>query len=902
MGFARIGRIAVPAPTPVSGSLPKSLVACLLVAGLTLPLGTGAATQPESVDAGEVRYHEDFEDENPVTFWTNGGKGEYRVNFKGLTSERSLSGKKSFKLDVTFLKEGNFSYWAGPILDIPAVPGMRLRGGIFIERNDGVHVGLGTSYYVPAVTLQSPGSSGRGLCQAEELLGNKPKHMNQWITQEADLGVVGESVSPTPGVRLEKWYVHVGCRGARDARLVLYLDDISVEGAVPADWEQTSEKALQAWDAERRAGHEADLEAFEAAMAPLRSEAEQLRADLPGEEVLSAVPARPWGDFARDLLQQAGDKVAALTKATAPGRTELPTVQIPVSDKPGEYLRDLRDTGIRPVRYAIENLKRLAGRTDPFLVFVRDNPISNHRVIPSTRMIDGAIDDAIDLFAAPGEYEPAAFVIVPAEDTTVTFELEDLRGAGHVIPRSALNLRLVKVWYQAGITVGETDQHILTPELLLKDDALVEVDYDRKVNRVRDIDAPRDARDLQPVFIPAKSAQQFWLTLHVPGDAVPGAYTGAVTVRAEGLGDIRLGLAVQVWPIDLAEPELEYCLYYRGFLGGAVPQIVSSEQKTPQQLEAEFRNMKAHGIKNPNVYQRVNVTSEGTSDPKPGSGAGFSYLEQYLEIKRRAGLKTDPLYYLGVGTGSSTNEAEIARRIELMGEVLAWARDRGIEAVYFQGSDEARGEALRRQRRIWKRVHEIGGRIFVATSTGFFDLVGDLLDLPVIARESPADVPRVHALGHRIHYYSNPAGAIEQPYTFRYRFGHWLDLSGMDGVQTYAYQHGAGPGKSMGRIWDDFDDPNVYRSIAFTYPTVNGVVDTLQWEGVREGVDDVRYLAALRKAIERATSHPDSAVAETGRETRAWLAAADREGDLRAVRRKMAERTVQLQERMENPD
>ena len=881
---------------------PKPLVACLLLAGLTMDLGTAAATQPESVDAGEVRYHEDFEDEDPVTFWTNGGKGEYRVNFKGLTSERARSGKKSFKLDITFLKDGNFSYWAGSLLDIPAVSGMRFRGSVFIERSDGLHVGLGTSYFVPAVALENPGSSGRGLCQAEDLLSSKARNLGRWITQEADLGVVGESVSPTPGVRLEKWYIHVGCRGARDARLVLYLDDISVEGAVPADWEQSSERALQAWDAERRTGHAAELQAFEAAMAPVRSEAERVRAALPGDEVLNAVPDQPWGDFARDLLQQARDKAAALTKATAPGRTALPTVPIPVSDKPGEYLRDLRDTGIRPVRYAIENLKRLAGRTDPFLVFVRDNPISNYRVIPSTRMIDGVIDDSIDLFAAPGEYEPAAFVVVPAEDTTVTFELDDLRGAGHVIPRSALNLRLVKVWYQAGITVGETDKHILTPELLLKDDALVEVDYDKKANRVRDIDAPRDARDLQPVFIPARSAQQFWLTVHVPGDAVPGAYTGAVTVRAEGLGDRRLELAVQVWPIDLVEPDLEYCLYYRGFLGGAVPKIVSSEQKTPQQLEAEFRNMMAHGITNPNVYQRVNVKPDGTFDAKYGSRVDFTYLEQYLEIRDRVGLKSGPLYYLGVGTGSSTNEAEIADRIDLMGQILAWARGRGIEDVYFQGSDEARGEALKRQRRMWERVHEIGGRIFVATSTGFFDLVGDLLDLPVVARESPADVPRVHALGHRIHYYSNPAGAIEQPYTFRYRFGHWLDLSGMDGVQTYAYQHGTGPGKSMGRMWDDFDDPNVYRSIAFAYPTVDGVVDTLQWEGVREGVDDVRYLAALRKAIERAATHPDSAVAETGREIRTWLAGADREGDLQALRRQMAERTVRLQERMENPD
>jgi hypothetical protein len=880
----------------------KRLTTCSVAVGSMLFCAAALAEETDPAEAVEIRYHEDFEDEDPIKFWTNGGKGEYRVNFKGLTTERSASGKKSFKLDVTFLSDGNFSYWSGPILDIPAVQGMHFKGKIFVEQNDGVQVGFGTSYYAPAVTLENPGSTGRGMCQAEDVLVPKKKHIGKWITQEADLSLVGNSVSPTPGVRMEKWYIHIGCRGARDARLVFYVDDVSVEGTVPADWEQSSEEALRVWDTERRREQNEGLQAFENAMLPVRLEVETINASLPGEEVLDAVPDQPWGDFARSLLEQAREKKETLARATAPGRTELPTVPIPVSNKPGEYLRDLRDTGTRPVRYAIENLKRLADCTDPFLVFVRDNPITNYRVIPSTRMIDGLIGGEISIFAAPGEYEPASFFIVPAEDTTVTFELSDLRSASHAIPQSALDLKLVKVWYQAGIVVGETDKHILTPELLLNDNDLVQVDYERRENKVRSIDLPRDAKELLPVHVPAQTAQQFWLTVHVPGGAAPGDYTGVITIRAEGLGDRRLKVALRVLPIELVEPDQEISLYYRAFLGASEPEIVSSEQKTLQQLEAEYRNMKAHGITNPNVYQRVNVKPDGSFDSKYRAGVDFSYMDQILEIRNRVGLKTDPLYFLGVGTGSSTNDAEIARRIEIMRDVIAWAGDQGIETVYFQGSDEARGEKLKRQRRIWEEVHEIGGKIFVATSTGFFDLVGDLLDLPVVARESPADVPRVHALGHRIHYYSNPAGAIEQPYTFRYRFGHWLDTTGMDGVQTYAYQHGEGPGKSFGRMWDDFDDPNVYRTIAFTYPTADGVVDTLQWEGVREGVDDLRYLATLRRTIEQALSDSDPSVREKAQRHEKWLAKTDREGDLRALRRQIAERIVGLQNLMERVD
>ena len=73
--------------------------------------------------AEDVRYLEDFETEDPVKFWTDGGQSvKYRINFKGLTTERSHSGKKSFKLDITFLESGDFTYWSGPIVDIPLLP------------------------------------------------------------------------------------------------------------------------------------------------------------------------------------------------------------------------------------------------------------------------------------------------------------------------------------------------------------------------------------------------------------------------------------------------------------------------------------------------------------------------------------------------------------------------------------------------------------------------------------------------------------------------------------------------------------------------------------------------------------------------------------------------------------
>jgi hypothetical protein len=82
---------------------------------------------------------------------------------------------------------------------------------------------------------------------------------------------------------------------------------------------------------------------------------------------------------------------------------------------------------------------------------------------------------------------------------------------------------------------------------------------------------------------------------------------------------------------------------------------------------------------------------------------------------------------------------------------------------------------------------------------------------------------------------------VENPEIYRKNFGFTLWNDGYDGAMDYAYQDTCGQS-----IWNDFDDIN-YRDHVFAYPTSNGVIDTIQWEGWREGVDDTRYLATLMK-------------------------------------------------------
>jgi len=101
---------------------------------------------------------------------------------------------------------------------------------------------------------------------------------------------------------------------------------------------------------------------------------------------------------------------------------------------------------------------------------------------------------------------------------------------------------------------------------------------------------------------------------------------------------------------------------------------------------------------------------------------------------------------------------------------------------------------------------------------------------------------------------------------------------------TYIYYHG----------WNDFSGER-YRQHNFVYPTADGVIDTVQWEGYREGIDDLRYWGTLRQAIDEAEKSGGKAAALAA-QARAFLGMLDVTGDLYAVRDEMIRWILALRE------
>ena len=83
------------------------------------------------------------------------------------------------------------------------------------------------------------------------------------------------------------------------------------------------------------------------------------------------------------------------------------------------------------------------------------------------------------------------------------------------------------------------------------------------------------------------------------------------------------------------------------------------------------------------------------------------------------------------------------------------------------------------------------------------------------------------------------------------------------------------------------------------YPQDNDILDTIEWEGLREGMDDVRYGTLLKQVAEKARLSGNVDTAYAGRAALTWLAQVDCEHSaLDYLRLEMASRIVDLQNRL----
>lgn len=500
--------------------------------------------------------------------------------------------------------------------------------------------------------------------------------------------------------------------------------------------------------------------------------------------------------------------------------------------------------------------------TERPLIVYRLDTITNTRVLPNSYPdVPGEKEGELRLAGCRGEYESASFAVYARRELpNLKLEISDLHCGNGILPKSSFEPYVVKCWYQAGRDVMFHDGvKRFVPELLLKDDALVRVNTQNETNEVRSTEEsgatrylpasdkdpqtleqlrPMDAATLQPVTVPGKTLKQFWLTLRIPDDAAGGIYTGIVQLSASGIKTVEIPIKVTVHDFELAHPKMVYSIYYPGKLNAEPTQgTIAAHYKSEEQMRVELADMVAHGVQYPNLWQAYSK----------------ELVPRVLKLRQEAGMPNDMLF-INTPPGAPASAA---------GTVNGWrelTEDFGYDDIYLYGLDEAHGTQLRIQKPSWENVQKAGGKMYAsAWKEDPFEVMGSRLDVLVWSGGcQPDKAKQWHSVGSKIFSYSNPQVGVEEPLLYRYNYGLALWKADYDGSMTFAYQY------AYGHIWNDFDSEK-FRDHVFAYPTVNGVVGTLQWEGFREGVDDVRYITTLEQAIEEA------AESETALEASRWL-------------------------------
>ncbi len=523
----------------------------------------------------------------------------------------------------------------------------------------------------------------------------------------------------------------------------------------------------------------------------------------------------------------------------------------------------------------------------------------------------------LKIIAAKGEFEPASFMLFARRNIDdLQLEVSDLSGKAGNIPKKNLDLRVVKCWYQAGTAwhsyFADPSKKEFVPELLLHDETLVKVDHQTRDNYLR-VDYPggseyrwisystkndpgyfshdnmpvADAGKLQPVTLAAGKGKQFWLTVKVPENAVPGLYSGRIDMLVSGKKTGALMIKLRVLPFSLPAPGTYYdfknkfyvSLYNHCKLPERLSLNGNNLKKAERKLAAEYVNMHEHGCD----YPLVSTWGRSRTDRE--------VMIRGLELIKESPLKKDTVFggikltdwYVMVQKKAQRKPDAWANYKKRLDEDLKVYRNIfGNNQLYCVGWDEPSIGILKGERKAWRYAHQKGIKVIQTCKDKHLPISGYNEDFSNYGGNVTSDsVRKWHAMGGRVTNYAMPHTGPENPDFIRRTHGIIPYKNDLDGTCNYTYY------EATNNIWNDFSGAG-FRCFNLVYPGRETVIDTLAWEGFREGVDDIRYATKLRQLAAKAVKSKNIDTVYTARKALQWLALMDEKNiDLNAMRLEM---------------
>ena len=498
---------------------------------------------------------------------------------------------------------------------------------------------------------------------------------------------------------------------------------------------------------------------------------------------------------------------------------------------------------------------------------------------------DGVVAGELRALVAQNEFEPVSFQLFSFDNLDgVTLAVSDLAGpGGSKISGKDLDLRVVKIWFQNGnawFSYFDDPGLKLVPELLLHDENLVKVDLQKEANYARVIEdgkekwvwisPPRDygsngfdprneafhdAEKIQPVALQRDAFKQFILTVHAAKGQKPGTYRGKIAVAKGGKSLADIPVAVRVLPFELPLPTTYYdidkpfLVMMMGANGGSDPKML--------------QNYYDHGM-----YH-----------------VGFKHDKETIAMMRKMGYPLDwvcdgpQLGWFALNFGGRMNfDNAMAARAGADKLAKKWDNLLGHHNVLTSYGDEQGAAFVAAHREMLEEYFRHGLKMGCAGHDALFFKGGYVYEnMPLgTVPDDRMRIDRWNQVGDKyISFYALQHTGSENPQFVRYQHGLLGYLSGMSMVNNYEF--------ATGSMNDRADI--VYRPMVITYRNGDGLMETIQWSGFREGVDDMRYMTCLKKLAREADEKGDPDARLTAKKALQFIALIPREKpDLNAIR------------------
>ncbi|MFH1073989.1 MAG: glycoside hydrolase domain-containing protein [Candidatus Firestonebacteria bacterium] len=474
-----------------------------------------------------------------------------------------------------------------------------------------------------------------------------------------------------------------------------------------------------------------------------------------------------------------------------------------------------------------------ADKNRGFVLFVRSYM---ERIYRETVPKQKEIVNFSSVSLALGEYEPVQIGIYPLVDLkSVKFTASDLVAAqGNKIDKSNIDIKVIRYLCRP-VGASYMNNMMVIPKTIEK---MEEIDINRGVTR------------------------GLWITVKAPFEAKPGKYKTDITLSSAEKQSGVFELEVEVLPFEIkANPKNIYCTAmtyeFKRLWELKDKKLINKTWEIAGKL---FADMKEHGM------TTVSPESQLNYEEKDGHPS-ITDLEAVLKLHKKIGFSHPVIYYFGpmlktakaknFGSIREYNPKKHPERAKKMAEYYtAFCKKNGYPGVMLFPVDEPGladgllpGDPSDKRQKIalelCRAIKEGGGETCLIFNSKAVEILGDIADTWILSGLTAETVKLAREKGKKAGYYPNAAvmgnGTVES----RLSFGFYPWAFDLDAVTPWT--NTLSPFRAPG----DFlrKGEGKYRVIDGYLGMDGKPITNIQWELVREGIDDAKYLYTLETAL-----------------------------------------------------